>query len=57
MTGASTTVTFSVPVHDLTYWGGANQNSESATWSGTDGGGWEAPAGSYAIGVGDSSRE
>jgi beta-glucosidase len=53
--GASTTVSFSVPVHDLTYWGGANQNSESATWSGTDGGGWEAPAGSYAIGVGDSS--
>jgi beta-glucosidase len=53
--GASTTVTFSVPVHDLTYWGGSGATSYPNSWSGTDGGGWEAPAGSYAIGVGDSS--
>jgi beta-glucosidase len=37
---ASTTATFSVPVHDLAYW---------------DNNGWAAPAGSYAIGVGDAS--
>ena len=53
--GASTTVTFTVPEHDLTYWAGAGATSDSPTWSGTDGGGWEAPAGTYAIGVGDSS--
>jgi beta-glucosidase len=55
--GASTTVTFSVPVHDLTYWAGPGATSYPTAWSGSnpDGGGWTAPAGSYAIGVGDSS--
>jgi beta-glucosidase len=55
--GASTTVTFSVPVHDLTYWAGLGASSYPSAWSGPDpdGGGWTAPAGTYAIGVGDSS--
>src|ERR1700728_1859314 len=55
--GASTTVTFSVPVHDLTYWAGPGASSYPTAWSGSDpdGGGWTAPAGTYAIGVGDSS--
>ncbi len=55
--GASTTVTFSVPVHDLTYWAGPGASSYPSAWSGPDpdGGGWTAPAGTYAIGVGDSS--
>jgi beta-glucosidase len=55
--GASTTVTFSVPVHDLTYWAGPGATSYPTAWSGSDpdGGGWTAPAGTYAIGVGDSS--
>src|SRR5580658_1593292 len=55
--GASTTVTFSVPVHDLTYWAGPGASSYPTAWSGPDpdGGGWTAPAGTYAIGVGDSS--
>ncbi|MGD0555232.1 MAG: glycoside hydrolase family 3 C-terminal domain-containing protein, partial [Streptosporangiaceae bacterium] len=55
--GASTTVSFSVPVHDLTYWAGPGATSYPTAWSGSDpdGGGWTAPAGTYAIGVGDSS--
>jgi beta-glucosidase len=55
--GASTTVSFSVPVHDLTYWAGPGAASYPTAWSGRDpdGGGWTAPAGTYAIGVGDSS--
>jgi beta-glucosidase len=55
--GASTTVTFSVPVHDLTYWAGPGANTYPTASSGPDpdGGGWTAPAGTYAIGVGDSS--
>ena len=55
--GASTTVSFSVPVHDLTYWAGPGATSYPTAWSGSDpdGGGWTAPAGAYAIGVGDSS--
>jgi beta-glucosidase len=55
--GASTTVTFSVPVHDLTYWAGPGASTYPSAWSGPDpdGGGWTAPAGTYAIGVGDSS--
>jgi beta-glucosidase len=55
--GASTTVTFSVPVHDLTYWAGPGASTDPTAWSGPDpdGGGWTAPAGTYAIGVGDSS--
>ena len=55
--GASTTVTFSVPVHDLTYWAGPGATSYPTAWEGSDpdGGGWTAPAGAYAIGVGDSS--
>jgi beta-glucosidase len=55
--GASTTVTFSVPVHDLTYWAGPGAMSYPTAWSGSDpdGGGWTATAGTYAIGVGDSS--
>ncbi len=55
--GASTTVTFSVPVHDLTYWGGPGASTYPSAWSGPDpdGGGWTAPAGTYSIGVGDSS--
>jgi beta-glucosidase len=55
--GASTTVSFSVPVHDLTYWSGPGATSYPTAWSGSDpdGGGWTAPAGTYAIGVGDSS--
>jgi beta-glucosidase len=55
--GAATTVTFSVPVHDLTYWAGPGASSYPSAWSGPDpdGGGWTAPAGTYAIGVGDSS--
>jgi beta-glucosidase len=55
--GASTTVSFSVPVHDLTHWAGAGATSYPTAWSGSDpdGGGWTAPAGTYAIGVGDSS--
>jgi beta-glucosidase len=55
--GASTTVTFSVPVHDLTHWAGPGASSYPSAWSGPDpdGGGWTAPAGTYAIGVGDSS--
>ncbi|HET9058518.1 MAG TPA: glycoside hydrolase family 3 C-terminal domain-containing protein, partial [Acidimicrobiales bacterium] len=51
----ATTVTFSVPVHDLTYWGGPGANTNPTAWNGNDGGGWEAPAGTYNIGVGDSS--
>jgi beta-glucosidase len=55
--GASTTVTFSVPVHDLTYWAGPGATSYPTAWEGSDpdGGGWTAPAGTYQIGVGDSS--
>ena len=55
--GASTTVSFSVPVHDLAYWAGPGATSYPTAWSGSDpdGGGWTAPAGTYAIGVGDSS--
>jgi beta-glucosidase len=55
--GASTTVTFSVPVKDLTYWAGPGANLYPSAWSGPDpdGGGWTAPAGTYAVGVGDSS--
>jgi len=55
--GASTTVSFSVPVHDLTHWDGPGATSYPTAWSGSnpDGGGWTAPAGAYAIGVGDSS--
>ena len=55
--GASATVTFSVPVHDLTYWAGPGATSYPTAWEGSDpdGGGWTAPAGAYAIGVGDSS--
>jgi beta-glucosidase len=55
--GASTTVSFSVPVRDLTYWAGPGANTDPSASSGPnpDGGGWTAPAGSYAIGVGDSS--
>jgi beta-glucosidase len=55
--GASTTVSFSVPVHDLTYWAGPGAASYPTAWSGSDpdGGGWTAPAGTYKIGVGDSS--
>jgi beta-glucosidase len=55
--GASTTVTFSVPVQDLTYWAGPGASTYPSAWSGPDpdGGGWTAPAGTYAIGVGDSS--
>ena len=55
--GASTTVTFSVPVKDLTYWAGPGANLHPSAWSGPDpdGGGWTAPAGTYAVGVGDSS--
>jgi len=55
--GASATVTFSVPVHDLTYWAGPGASTYPTAWSGPDpdGGGWTAPAGTYAIGVGDSS--
>jgi beta-glucosidase len=55
--GASTTVTFSVPVKDLTYWAGPGANLHPSAWSGPnpDGGGWMAPAGTYAVGVGDSS--
>jgi beta-glucosidase len=55
--GASTTVSFSVPVHDLTSWSGPGAASYPTAWSGSDpdGGGWTAPAGAYAIGVGDSS--
>src|SRR6202522_3166218 len=55
--GASTTATFSIPVHDLTYWAGPGASTYPTAWSGPDpdGGGWTAPAGTYAIGVGDSS--
>jgi beta-glucosidase len=55
--GASTTVTFSVPVHDLTHWAGPGATTDPSAWSGPDpdGGGWTAPAGTYEIGVGDSS--
>jgi beta-glucosidase len=55
--GASATVSFSVPVHDLTYWAGPGAATYPTAWSGSDpdGGGWTAPAGTYAIGVGDSS--
>jgi beta-glucosidase len=55
--GASTTVTFSVPVKDLAYWAGPGANLHPSAWSGPDpdGGGWTAPAGTYAVGVGDSS--
>lgn len=55
--GASSTVTFSVPVKDLTYWAGPGANLFPSAWSGPDpdGGGWTAPAGTYAVGVGDSS--
>jgi beta-glucosidase len=55
--GASTTVSFSVPVHDLTYWAGPGASTDPSASSGPDpdGGGWTAPAGTYAIGVGDSS--
>jgi len=55
--GASTTVTFTVPVHDLTYWAGPGAASYPTAWEGSDpdGGGWTAPAGAYAVGVGDSS--
>jgi beta-glucosidase len=53
--GASTTATFSVPVHDLTFWGGPSSSSHPSTSSSPDGDGWEASAGLYAIGVGDSS--
>ena len=53
--GASTVVNFSVPVHDLTYWAGPGANTTNPVWQGNDQGGWEAPAGNYNIGVGDSS--
>ena len=55
--GASTSLTFKVPVHDLTYWGGPQAATfpTSATAGGANG--WKAPAGSYAIGVGDSSAD
>jgi beta-glucosidase len=55
--GASATVSFSVPVHDLTYWAGPGAASYPTAWSGSDpdGGGWTAPAGTYSIGIGGSS--
>ncbi|HWF55459.1 MAG TPA: glycoside hydrolase family 3 C-terminal domain-containing protein, partial [Solirubrobacteraceae bacterium] len=55
--GASTTVTFTVPARDLTYWAGPGANLYPSAWSGPDpdGGGWTASAGTYAVGVGDSS--
>ncbi|HET9060640.1 MAG TPA: glycoside hydrolase family 3 C-terminal domain-containing protein, partial [Acidimicrobiales bacterium] len=55
--GASTTVSFSVPVHDLTYWSGPGAGTYPSAWSGPNpnGGGWTAPAGTYQIGVGGSS--
>jgi beta-glucosidase len=34
--GAATTVTFSVPVHDLTYWGGPGASTYPSAWSGPD---------------------
>jgi beta-glucosidase len=55
--GASTTVTFTVPVADLTYWAGPGANLYPSAWAGPhpDGGGWTAPAGVYGVAVGDSS--
>ncbi len=53
--GASTSVTFTVPVHDLTSWGGPGAGGYPPAAAATDTDGWEAPAGSYPVGVGDSS--
>jgi beta-glucosidase len=53
--GASARVKFDLPRHDFTYW--STSGTYSQAWPGTDGGGWAAPAGSYAIGVGGSSAD
>jgi beta-glucosidase len=53
--GASASVTFTVPVHDLTSWRGPGVGGYPTTASATEADGWEAPAGSYSVGVGDSS--
>src|SRR6202522_3952238 len=55
--GASTTVSFSVPVPDPTYWAGPGATSYPTAWSGRDpdGGGWTAPACTHSIRGGNSS--
>jgi beta-glucosidase len=53
--GATTSVTFNVPVHDLTRWGGPGAGGYPTAASAVDADGWEARSGSYSIGVGDSS--
>ena len=53
--GASAVVRFGVPRSALTYWRGGGCSSATGSCSRSEG--WAAPAGQYAVGVGDSSAQ